>query len=706
MQMNQTVQNIFPIEGLGCAACVLRVENALRKVEGVENVSVSLASNSARVAYDPGRVTPEQLRVAVQEAGYGLIIPESDNAEAVEDEAEKAQARHYRRLRRSMWLAILLAVAVFVLQLDAVSFKGKGLLLLILASASVFGCGRHFLFNAWTQLRHFSAGMDTLVSLSTLISWLFSLFTLVFPGFWASEGLTATLYFDSCSMIVAFILIGRVLEERAKYGTTRAVRDLMELRPGKEKYKVGDRVRVKPGKRIPVDGVVVEGESYVDESLLTGEPAPVFKQVGDKVYTGTLNQKGAFQVQAEKVGEDTMLSGIIRLVQEAQGSKPRVQRLVDKVAAVFVPVVLVLAIATFIGWAFIATDGGFAKALLNMVSVLVIACPCALGLATPTAIVAGIGKGARLGILIKDADSLQIAREIDTVVLDKTGTLTSGHPTLTGEHWYAERAKGILLAMEQRSEHPLAEAFVNRLSGVKPLEISNFTAIPGEGAEAVYMSETYYVGKHSPEVSPEARTWLEEGKTVVYFHDHQSLLAVFAVEDELNDSAASAVSYLGDMKVQTYMLTGDNSSAARLVARKVGIDQVTAEVLPQDKAQFVHRLQESGRKVAMVGDGINDSAALARANLSVAMGKGSDIAMEASMVTIVASDLNKVPQLIDLSRRTVRIIRENLLWAFLYNVIAIPAAAGLFGFSLTPMIAAACMAFSSVCVVCNSLRLR
>ena len=368
--------------------------------------------------------------------------------------------------------------------------------------------------------------------------------------------------------------------------------------------------------------------------------------------------------------------------------------------------VLVLAIATFIGWAFFAAEGGFAKALLNMVSVLVIACPCALGLATPTAVVAGIGKGARLGILIKDADSLQVAKDIDTVVLDKTGTLTSGHPTITGEHWYVERAKGILLAMEQCSEHPLAEAFVNHLTGVKPLEISNFTAIPGEGAEAVYMGETYYVGKQSPEVSPEARKWLEEGKTVVYFHDHQSLLAAFAVEDELNESAASAVSYLRDMKVQTYMLTGDNSAAARLVARQVGVDQVTAEVLPQDKEQFVRRLQENNRKVAMVGDGINDSAALARANLSVAMGKGSDIAMEASMVTIVASDLNKIPQLVDLSRRTVRIIRENLLWAFLYNVIAIPAAAGLFGFSLTPMIAAACMAFSSVCVVCNSLRLR
>ena len=704
--MAKSIRKNFPIEGLGCAACVLRVENALRKVEGVDNVSVSLASNSAQVDYDPALVTPEQLRTAVSDAGYGLIIPESEDEAEVEDEAEKMRVRYYRRSRRSMWLAILLAIAVFVLQLDTVAFKGKGFALLALASVSVFWCGRHFISSAFTQLRHFSAGMDTLVTLSTLISWLFSLFTLVFPGFWTSKGLPATLYFDSCTMIVAFILIGRVLEERAKYGTTRAVRDLMELRPGKEKYAVGDSVRVKPGKRIPVDGVVVEGESYVDESLLTGEPAPVFKQVGDKVYTGTLNQKGAFKVQAEKVGEDTMLSGIIRLVQEAQGSKPRVQRLVDKVAAVFVPVVLVLAIATFIGWAFVAADGSFAKALLNMVSVLVIACPCALGLATPTAIVAGIGKGARLGILIKDADSLQVAKDIDTVVLDKTGTLTAGHPTLTGEHWYVERAKGILLAMEQRSEHPLAEAFVNRLAGVKPLEISNFTAIPGEGVEAVYMSETYYVGKHSPEVSPEARKWLDEGKTVVYFHDNQSLLAVFAIEDELNESAASAVSYLRDMKVQTYMLTGDNTAAAGLVARQVGIDQVTAEVLPQDKEQFVRRLQDGGRKVAMVGDGINDSAALARANLSVAMGKGSDIAMDASMVTIVASDLNKVPQLIDLSRRTVRIIRENLLWAFLYNVIAIPAAAGLFGFSLTPMIAAACMAFSSVCVVCNSHRLR
>jgi len=498
-----------------------------------------------------------------------------------------------------------------------------------------------------------------------------------------------------------------VLEEDAKNGTNESVRKLMDLQPEKNRVSVGDTVKVKPGARIPVDGVVVDGETYVDESLLTGEPMAVFKGVGAKVYTGTVNTNGLIRVRAEKTGSDTMLSSIIKMVRDAQASRSKIQGIVDKVATIFVPVVLVIALAAFVYWSFFAGDaGGFAKGILTMVAVLVIACPCSLGLATPTALIAGIGKAAEKGILIKDADTLQVARSIDTVVLDKTGTLTVGTPTVTDEYWYDPATKGILKAMELGSSHPIASAIVEELKEVTPSKIEDFAEVPGKGVEASYDDMRYFVGNTTSETSLAGQQWEKEGKTVFYFSDQDRLLAVFAVSDEPKESSKEAVLSLGEMGIETVMLTGDRQEAAMQIASKVGISRVMASMLPDDKAQFITELQGQKKKVAMVGDGINDSAALAGADLSIAMGKGSDIAMDTSMVTVVSSELTKIPYLVNLSKKTVKIIWENLGWAFLYNVIAIPAACGLFKFSVSPALAAGLMALSSVLVVTNSLRLK
>lgn len=711
----------FPVAGMGCAACVARVENTLKNQKGVENASVSLASNSAQVDYDPQVVSAGELKKAVQDAGYDLLVPEDaddeadlDAESAAEAEAERQREDEYRSLRRDMVIAVILAVLIMLIGMGFKPFPGKGVVLAGLAAESVFRCGRRFIRTAWKQARHGSSNMDTLVALSTCISFFFSLFNLLFPQVWTSRGLEPRLYFESSAMIVAFILVGRVLEERAKRGTTASIRQLVGLQPRQVRVKARETVLVRPGDRIPVDGVVTEGASFVDESMLTGEPLPDRKEPGAKVYAGTINQKGALSVRAEKVGKDTMLSAIIRMVRDAQGSKARIQQTVDKVASVFVPVIIGISLLTFLCWAFLADDG-VTRGLLSMVTVLVIACPCSLGLATPTALIAGIGKGASEGILIRDADSLQVASEVSTVVLDKTGTITVGHPEVTDIEWIDQEARrngeGVLKAMEARSEHPLAEAILRTLSKVDAVDgVESFESLPGEGIRAVHAGRNYFVGNRAPQKCSISDTWRSEGKTVMYFHDYERVLAVIAVADAIKDSSVRAVRQLKEAGVPAVLLTGDNEYAARSVASQVGIDEVHAGMFPQDKALYIKNLQASGKKVAMVGDGINDSAALAQADLSVAMGQGSDIAISTAMVTIVSSDLEKLPRLFKLSRKTTRIIRENLVWAFLYNVIAIPVAAGLFypvsGFVLNPMVAAAAMAFSSVLVVTNSLRLR
>ena len=704
---------------MGCAACVARVQNALRQHAGVLEAEVSLASNSARIDYDPGITSPADLRACVQEAGYDLIVPEEDDddgpdedeAESLEARAEEAHGKAFRSLRRDTLLAAVLAAAVMVLGMAVPPFPGKGWVLAALAAVSAGWCGRRFFSVAWRQARHGHAGMDTLVALSVGISFLFSLFNLLFPQVWTSRGLQAGLYFESSAMIVAFILLGRLLEERAKHRTTQAVRALIGLQPRRRDIRRGDLVEVLPGERIPADGTVESGTSYIDESMLTGEPVPVFKEPGAKVYAGTLNGQGAFRMRAVQVGRDTMLSAIIRMVQDAQGSKARIQHTVDKVCAWFVPAVILIALLALLGWTILTPDG-FIRGLLACVTVLVVACPCSLGLATPTALTAGIGKGASRGILIKDADSLQLAARIDTVVLDKTGTVTSGHPEVTQLRWLSEdpSLKSLLKTMERRSGHPLGEAISAALGETDELpDVQDITALLGEGVQARWQGRPYFVGKTAPERFEVAERWRTDGHTVVYFHDGTRLLAAIAIADTVKPDSAEAVRKLAAQGITVHLLTGDHEASARAVAREAGIPAVKAEALPADKVEYIKQLQQQGHRVAMVGDGINDSAALAQADLGIAMGQGSDIAISTAMATLVSPSLGKVPELVALSRRTLRIIRENLAWAFLYNLIAIPVATGLFsaplGIVLDPMVAAAAMACSSVLVVTNSLRL-
>ena len=729
--MSKTVRRNFPVTGMGCAACVARVQGRLQEQKGVKSVNVSLASNSAQVDYDPAVCTPAGLKKAVQDAGYDLVIEGTEDE--AEDEADRRREEDLAALKRQSLVAILIAAVMMIFGMAFRPFPGKGYIQWALATVVLVYCGRRFFVTAWKQLRHGSANMDTLVALSVAISYLFSLFNLLFPQVLESRGVEAHLYFESSAMIVAFILLGRLLEERAKQGTTASIRALMGLQPrtvtiqrveiegGMPLYKEyevpveqvvpGDIVIVKPGSRVSVDGVVTDGSSFVDESMLTGESVPVQKEKGAKVYAGTVNQNGSFFVKTTGAGGDTVLSSIIKLVRDAQGSRAPVQNLVDKVAAVFVPVIIGLSVLTLVLW--LALGGNVALAVTSMVSVLVIACPCSLGLATPTAIIAGIGNGASKGILIKDAASLQVASRVNTVVLDKTGTLTRGKPQVIAVRWSPafpqEESRDILYSLELHSEHPLSEAVVSYFKdSARHLSVRAFESVPGKGVKGETGGKTYYAGN---------RDWareilggeLEVEDAPVILFSAEGVRASLDVSDPVRETSAATVRRLQGKGIRTVMLTGDHEKVASAVASETGIREYRSGILPDAKAGYVRTLQERGDVVAMAGDGINDSAALATADLSVAMGGGSDLAMETAMVTIVSSDLAKIPELIALSRKTVRIIRENLFWAFFYNLLAVPVAAGVLypvnGFLLNPMIAAACMALSSVCVVTNSLRL-
>ena len=579
--------------------------------------------------------------------------------------------------------------------------------------------------------------MDTLVALSTGIAYVFSVFNMLFASFWEQRGLEAHVYFEAAAVIIAFILLGKLLEEKAKGNTSSAIKKLMGLQPktvivieadGTEKQKsiedvnVGDTILVKPGEKIAVDGMVISGSSYVDESMLSGEPVPVLKNENEKVFAGTINQKGSFQFRAVKVGKETMLAQIIKMVQDAQGSKAPVQKLVDKIAGIFVPVVMGIAILTFLLWLILGGDNGVVHGLLAAVTVLVIACPCALGLATPTAIMVGVGKGAENGILIKDAESLELAKQVNAIVLDKTGTITEGKPQVTDIKWLNndDVTKNILLSIEKQSEHPLAEAVVKQFDDVAATSISMFDSITGKGAKANHNNQMYYVGNKklladnnitiADELLKQADEWGKQSKTVIWFSDSKQALSVLAISDKIKGTSVQAIKEMQNMGIELYMLTGDNEATAKAIAEQTGIQHYKAEVLPQHKADFIKELQQQGKTVAMVGDGINDSTALATADVSIAMGKGSDIAMDVAKMTIISSDLTKIPQAIRLSKQTVATIKQNLFWAFIYNLIGIPIAAGILypinGFLLNPMIAGAAMALSSVSVVSNSLRLK
>lgn len=727
------VKNTFPVLGMSCASCAASAQSMIKASEGVVDASVNYATGNLTVEYFSNQTNPQKLQKQLQSIGYDLLI--EDNI-TQQDTLETLHLEKFRKLKRKTILAAILSVPVVIIGMFFMDMPYANQWMFILSTPVVLWLGRDFFINAWKQAKHFKANMDTLVALSTGIAYVFSLFNMLFPEFWHQRGLHAHVYFEAAAVVIAFILLGKLLEEKAKGNTSAALKKLMGLQPktvsvveadGSEKtvpidkVVVGDVVLVKPGDKIAVDGVVTSGSSYVDESMLSGEPLPVLKSVNDKVFAGTNNQKGSFRFKAEKVGSETMLSHIIKMVQDAQGSKAPVQKLVDKIAGIFVPVVMGIALVTFIVWLVLGGENGVVQGLMAAVTVLVIACPCALGLATPTAIMVGVGKGAANGILIKDAESLELSKNIDAIVLDKTGTITEGRPELTDISWSKEEdgLQNILLSIEKRSEHPLAEAVVKYLGNRPDVAVSGFESITGKGVKASYNNETYWVGNaglltennisFDKKLMEQAAEWAKQAKSVIWFADSKQALCVMAVADKIKDTSAKAIKTLQGMGIDLYMLTGDNQSTAKAIARQIGILNFKAELLPQDKAEFIKKLQQKGKVVAMVGDGINDSTALATADVSIAMGKGSDIAMDVAKMTIISSDLTKIAQAIRLSKYTVAAIRQNLFWAFIYNIIGIPIAAGILfpinGFLLNPMIAGAAMALSSVSVVSNSLRL-
>jgi len=733
--METTIKNNFPVTGMSCASCAASVESMLKSQQGIVSASINFAAASVWVEYNPEITSPKTFRAAIQSIGFDLLCDEN---EAVLQEEIKQHESVI--LKRKTIFSAILTLPVVVIGMFLMDLPYANWIMLVLSTPVVFWFGRGFFVTAFKQLKHGKTNMDTLVALSTGIAWTFSLFNTVFPHFLMFGDSHPPVYFEASAVIIVFILLGRMLEERAKANTSSAIKKLMGLQAdtvtlvenfGIESVqpisvvKIGNKLRVKPGERIPVDGILLEGTSFVDESSITGEPLAVEKTAGSSVFAGTINQKGSFVMEARKVGSETLLARIIRMVQEAQGSKPPVQKLVDKVASVFVPVVISISILSFATWMILGGENALPQALLTMVSVLIIACPCALGLATPTAIMVGIGRGAELGILIKDADGLELAHRINTLVLDKTGTVTEGKPAVTDFLWKTEDSKAlksILFSIESQSEHPLAEAIsgVLRNEGVQTGSVSHFESQTGRGVLATVQESRYAVGNErlmiesgiliSPEDKETANALQEQAKTVLFFGGKDQILAIIAITDPIKASSAAAIEKLKRSGIEIHMLTGDNEHTAHSVAQQTGIDIYKAGCLPEDKAEYIKNLQKQGKVVAMAGDGINDSHAMAQADVSIAMGSGSDIAMDVAKMTIVSSRLESISSAIELSKQTIRTIKQNLFWAFIYNIIGIPIAAGLlypfFGFLLNPMIAGATMAMSSVSVVSNSLRLK
>lgn len=729
-----SVRKTLPVLEMSCASCAGSVESMVKSKQGVIEASVNYANGKLVVEYIPGIIQLDNLKKEIQNIGYDLVIEENDDSE---DNLDELQKERFSKLKRKTYWALALSSPVFVVGMFFMHMPYADEIMWVFTTPVIFWLGRDFYINAWKQAKRRTANMDTLVALSTGVAYVFSVFNMVYPEFWEKRGLEAHVYFEAAAVIIAFIILGKLLEEKAKGNTSSAIKKLMGLQPKTvtvvdkncqqkqipiNKVEIGDSITVKPGEKIAVDGTVSEGSSYVDESMLSGEPVPVQKEQGEKVFAGTINQKGSFQFTADKVGSETMLAQIIKMVQDAQGSKAPVQKLVDKIAGIFVPVVIIIALSSFVVWNIFGGYNAFTQGLLAMITVLIIACPCALGLATPTAIMVGVGRGAANGILIKDAESLELTRKVNAVILDKTGTITEGKPVVTNDYWLAEnpKAKEILYSMEKLSEHPLAEAVVNHLKLESTISISNFESITGKGAKAEAEGTIYFIGNRrlieenevtiDDSILEKAKQWGEEAKTVIWFSDAEKVLAMLAISDQIKETSHQAIKTLQQSGIEVYMLTGDNETTARSVAEKVGINHFEAECLPEPKANVVKELQQKGKIVAMVGDGINDSTALAQANVSIAMGKGSDIAMDVAKMTIISSDLTKIPEAIQLSKSTVNTLKQNLFWAFIYNVIGIPIAAGVLypftGFLLNPMIAGAAMALSSVSVVSNSLRLR
>jgi len=744
-----TVKSTFAVGGMSCASCVSRVEKSLQGLPGVVSVSVNLASNRAAVEHTKDADIPAMLH-AVADAGYTVEL-----VTAEQGRTDTASQREMSQLRNQFVFSLCVAVVVMALSMTTIlDYAWKPYLLWVLATPVQFWAGLRFYRGAWGALKHRAADMNTLIAVGTSSAYFYSVAVVLFPHFFAAAGIGHGLYFDTSAMIIALILMGRFLESRAKGQTSEAIKKLIGLRPnsatairdGKElavpveEVVVGDILLVKPGEKVPVDGLVSEGYSAVDESMLTGESMPVEKKAGDSVTGATINMTGSFRFRATRVGGDTVLAQIIRLVDEAQGSKAPIQRLADIIAGYFVPAVIAISIVTFFIWLTVGPQPSFTYALLNFVAVLIIACPCALGLATPTAIIVGTGKGAEYGILIRNGEALERTHKITTVMLDKTGTLTLGKPRLTDvtaiPPFTEDEALRLAAAAERNSEHPLAQSIVKYAGerGLAVPETEAFQALPGLGIKAVVEGHAVILGNSALMLDNGIDTvgtdeiagqlW-NDGKTVLFLSVDKKMAGVFALSDTLKPDAAAAVSAMKKMGLHVVMLTGDNARAASLIAGQAGIDTAIAGVLPEKKSSEVIKLQQAGQVVAMVGDGINDAPALAQADIGIAIGTGTDVAVETGDITLMRGDLGGIVTAISLSKRTMRTIKQNLFWAFAYNVILIPVAAGIlypffsagnvpqglqfifgqYGF-LNPMLAALAMAASSVTVISNSLRLK
>lgn len=721
-----------PVLGMSCAGCASSVESILSDQQGVIECSVNFANEKAKIIFDEKITTLEKLQKSVQEVGFDLLLePKSDK---IQEELKEAK---YENLKKNTLWAGIFTLPVMVIGMFMMDMPYANWIMFALTTPVLVWFGRSFFINAYRNALHGKVNMDTLVALSTGIAFIFSVFNTFYPHYFHQQGIHAHVYYEAATVVIFFILIGKLLEERAKSNTSSAIKKLMslqvkdvwvltngsEIKKAVEDVALNDIIVVKPGEKIALDGIVESGDSYIDESMISGEPVAIHKKSGDWVFAGTINQKGMLHFEVKKTGKETLLAKIIQRVQDAQGSKAPVEKLVDKIASIFVPTVIGLSVLTFIVWMIFGGENAFAHALLSSITVLVIACPCALGLATPTALIVGIGKGSENGILIKDAESLELAQKIEVVVLDKTGTITEGKPSVTDFKVFDEKSLPILLAIESKSEHPLAEAVVNYLKKdrkINAAQINNFQSITGKGVEAIAENEKYWVGNLNlmeglvisiaNDIIKEIKALQAAAKTVIIFANQKQVLAMLAISDEIKATSKEAIAALQNEGVEVRMLTGDNEATAKKIAESVGIKIYKAETLPADKAAYINALKAEGKVVAMVGDGINDSEALTLADVSIAMGQGSDIAMDVAHITLVSNDLRQIQKAIHLSKHTVKTIKQNLFWAFIYNLIGIPIAAGVLypinGFMINPMIAGGAMALSSVSVVSNSLRLK
>jgi Cu2+-exporting ATPase len=728
---------LYKVEGMSCAACAGSVESILSSLEGVEDVNLNFATAEVHVGYDDDRVQPTDMKVALKAEGFDLNVEQMQVDPEMESNKEKKNLARARE--RALW-SMALTLPIVIISMIFPNLLNANWILLFLTLPVIGWFGRHFFSRAWKRAKHGGANMDTLVAIGTGSAFLFSAFNTFFPQFLIENNIVPHVYYEAAAVIISLILLGRYFEEKAKFSTSGSLRALMGLRvktarvihegierdvPVKSLVE-GDELVIRPGEKIPVDGTLLGGKSWVDESMVTGEPMPVEKLPGDKLIGATVNQQGSFTMRAEKLGEKMMLNQIIKLVKEAQGSKAPVQKLADKIASVFVPVVIAIAITSALIWYFFMPAGGFSFAFVTFVTVLIIACPCALGLATPTALMVGIGKGAEMGVLVKNAESLEMSKKLDAIVLDKTGTLTSGKPTVVKEIVQAgvspDEHYPVIHAAEKLSGHPVGDAIHEWLIQEEDndIKIEGFENYPGKGVEVMLADKQYLMGNEklmqefNVPLSPAIKDKIKQSKygvgTIVHVAVDNKLLTTFMVMDEVKENAASTVSELQQMGLEIHLLSGDNENSVKQVAGATGIKHMKSNVMPAEKLAYIRELQSTGKLVGMVGDGINDSPALAAADIGIAIGTGTDVAMQSAQVTLVKGDISKILSTLKLSRETVKTIKQNLFWAFIYNVIGIPVAAGILypftGFLLNPMIAGAAMAFSSVSVVMNSLRLK